>query len=219
MHERAARHCPSSKQVCASLVSLKGPVIVPLWDEFGDPPQAGKRLMHNSLCLRGYIFAAADPGSDSLEHRRSITQHGLLNHPLERDLRKPTFGFRVTASYVAMSAREPYLLQIFGATVWRRVPEVRAKESSALIYRYCVPTNGDVGIACSITQPDWVLDPANRAYGIPDADEVGAAILDTKVISKLAGQIEIVLKQALVVRRRRSLDLGAGDLELLDIRL
>src|SRR6185295_18107236 len=121
---------------------------------------------------------------------------GLLEHPAERNLGKAAFGFRIAATDIAVNAWEPDLLEIARTAIRRRVlrnPEIGPEKGPAFVDGDRVTADFDIGVVARKRQLQWVFIPADRTYGVPNADKPRLADPRRKCALEVGGQIEVAL--------------------------
>jgi hypothetical protein len=61
--------------------------------------------------------------------------------------------------------------------VWEGIAdEILVKEATALVKRHSMPANLNAWILRGVGKDDWIMDPADRADGVPNANEVYTAL-------------------------------------------
>ena len=94
---------------------------------------------------------------------------GLAYHPLQCDRGQPGFIFGIASADVAMDARKPDLLDVGRRLV---APEILHEIGAAFVEGDGMAHDLDRRIVLGVGQDFLVPRPADRAHGVPQAEEV-----------------------------------------------
>ena len=116
--ERAWRDGAPPAQVGPALPLLPGPVVMPLQENFGQPPKPGQRIVHLGMRVGdGVGPAPAEYEIHAPWDNEKTSGDGLLEHPAQCDLGEAALGLRVATADIAVNARKPDLLEVARAAV------------------------------------------------------------------------------------------------------
>ncbi|MGB8236062.1 MAG: hypothetical protein WCF35_09445, partial [Pseudolabrys sp.] len=105
-------------QVGPALPLLPGPVVMPLQENFGQPPKPGQRIVHLGMRVGdGVGPAPAEYEIHAPWDNEKTSGDGLLEHPAQCDLGEAALGLRVATADIAVNARKPDLLEVARAAV------------------------------------------------------------------------------------------------------
>src|SRR5215475_546687 len=193
--QRIRRDRARASQIWPTLPFLLDPVVVPLPKDLGEPPQPLERLVHLRIGIRnGVGTALAQHEIHTARIDQKTSRHGLLEHPLERNLGEAALGLRITAADVPMDPWKPDLSKIrWTALRWRtlRHPEIRTEKSAALVDRDSVAPNLNITIVGRIRQTQRIFVPADRTHSIPHTNKPRLADLRRKSALEVICQGEI----------------------------
>ena len=101
-------------------------------------PQGAQGFVHFGVRV-GFRIARRSPPHDFVYPRPIDNQSGgncFTDHPFEGELRKTALRLWITAANVAVYTREPDLLDVLRAAIWRRrvgSPQVCSEKRSPLV--------------------------------------------------------------------------------------
>src|SRR5262249_52891029 len=152
MDHRTIGNRAPTKQIHASFFLTLVPVVMSLRDKLGAPPDGGERLVHVRFGVGRNVSAVR--ASQHHVHLGYVGQQAgsrrLSQHPFERDFRQAALRLWITATDIAMDAREPNLLNVSWSPGCGRTPEIWSEERSSFVDRDRMTANLNIRIVCGV---------------------------------------------------------------------
>src|SRR2546426_3358559 len=143
---------------------------------FKEQPRVVQGVMH---CVRGvWGDVISSCITQNLLHLPSVNIEtelaGLIEHPLQRDLREPALAFGVAPTHVGVYAGKPDLFDVLIRKA--NTPEILPEKATPFVNGDSVTTYTKIRILRRIWNMNGIPYPTDRAHRIPNSRKIRPAI-------------------------------------------